>query len=431
MLTGQSNLGSWPEPADRPLLARSVLTATVIATVGASLPMFLVSALATDLPALDGGRDRKAVGTAVALFSVTTALLGVVFGRVVARVGWPQVLRWGAASSSAATAAMVVTAESSTALLATIVLAGASFAAVVPATNAALQVVTATSRHRGFAFGVKQSSAPGAIALAGLGLGSLVASDLGWRGTLLVMAAVPLIGALATPRAALVADAMSGPIPVATDDPRGNTASPTLAASSQDVGEAESGIELLLLGLAAFLGTAAAVATVTLLPLTLLTSGVSTSTAGAAVTAAGLASLVGRIAVGALSDRSGREPLALMAMLLLLGASGHLLLAAGTTTTALIGAPIAVGLGWGWPGLFHGHVSGLGVGAGPATGYSMIGLSLGGATGPLLVGGVMELQGARAGWVTAGAMAVIAAALTEVTRRRWVHPDAGARPRLT
>lgn len=414
----------------RPLRTGVVMLATVVGTVGASLPMFLVSALAAELPALDGGRDRTAVGTAVALFSVTTALLGVPFGRVVARVGWPSVLRWGAMASSVAIAAMIVTAESSVALLATIVLAGASFAAVVPATNAALQGATATSRHRGLAFGVKQSSAPGAIALAGLGLGTLVATDLGWRGTLLVMATVPLVGALATPRSARVPDTTIGPTAVVVPDLVADAATDGTPTGEVPTGEGvDSGPELLLLGLAAFLGTAAAVATVTLLPLTLLASGVEPATAGAAVTTAGLASLVGRVAAGAVSDRSGRAPLALMASLLLLGATGHLLLASGTTTAAVIGAPIAVGLGWGWPGLFHGHVSGLGVGAGPATGYSMIGLSLGGATGPLMIGGMMGLAGTRAGWLTAGAMAVAAAMLTEVTRRRSASPGLGARPR--
>lgn len=357
--------------------------------------MFLVSALAVEMPALGVVPGRA--GAAVAVFSVTTAALGLPFGRVVARVGWRPVLRSGAAASAASVAAMAGTAVSLPVLLLNVAAAGAAFAAVVPATNAALQEVMAGSPHRGLAYGVKQASAPAAIALAGLGLGALVASGLGWRGTLLVMACVPLLGAVGVPH-------------------RGRGGAPR-ATRDRSAGDARPGLELLLLGLAAFLGTAAAVATVTLLPLTLLAAGTSPGTTGAIVAGAGLASLLGRIAAGALSDRSGRDPLTLMAGLLCLGAVGHLLLASGAPLAAVAGAPIALGLGWGWPGLFHDHVSGLGVGAGPATGYSMIGLSLGGATGPLLIGGAMGLFGTASGWGVAGGLAVTAAGLTLLARR--------------
>lgn len=398
MLTSQStedgDSGRRSGVRDNSARAR-VLAAAVVATIGASLPMFLVSALAVEMPALDGSPGRA--GAAVAIFSVTTAVLGLPFGRVVARSGWATVLRAGAVASSASIATMVGTASHLPALLLTVAAAGASFAAVVPATNAALQEVTAGSAHRGLAYGVKQASAPAAIALAGLGLGALVASALGWRGTLLVMASVPLLGAVGVPR--------------------GGVGGASRVARDRRTDDAGPGRELLLLGLAAFLGTSAAVATVTLLPITLLAAGTSPGTTGAIVAGAGLASLVGRIAAGAVSDRTGRDPLTLMAGLLCLGAVGHLLLASGAPLAAAIGAPISLGLGWGWPGLFHDHVSGLGVGAGPATGYSMIGLSLGGATGPLLIGGVMDVLGTAAGWSVAGGLAITAAGLTQVARR--------------
>lgn len=381
---------------------RRTIAATVIATIGASLPMFLVSALAVEMPALGVAPGR--VGAAVAAFSVTTAAFGLPFGHVVARVGWHRVLRWGAAASSASIAMMVFSGGTLPSLLINTAGAGIAFAAVVPATNAALHQVTLASRNRGLAFGVKQASAPGAIALAGLGLGSLVSSGLGWRGTLLVMAVVPLVGSFSVPGRASVLESLQGAQVVR----RGVAA-----------GEGERpGAELITLVVAAYLGTAAAVATVTLLPLTLLATGASSGTAGAVVTMAGLASLAGRIGVGVLSDRSSQDPLRLMVALLLLGSSGHALLATGAPTAALVGPVIALGLGWGWPGLFHSHVSTLGVGAGPATGYSIIGLSLGGATGPLLIGSAMDAVSPGAGWLLAAGLGVASATLTQSARRR-------------
>ena len=76
----------------------------------------------------------------------------------------------------------------------------------------------------------------------------------------------------------------------------------------------------------------------------------------------------------------------------------------GATPTLIIGAILAYGLGWGWPGLFNlAIVRNNTVAPAAATGITQSGVYLGAVSGPLIFGSVVDDIGYPAAWLGAGA----------------------------
>jgi predicted MFS family arabinose efflux permease len=117
-----------------------------------------------------------------------------------------------------------------------------------------------------------------------------------------------------------------------------------------------------------------------------------------------------RITGGVAADRWTLRHLRIVAAMAAFGAIGFALIALGATPTLIIGAILAYGLGWGWPGLFNlAIVRNNTVAPAAATGITQSGVYLGAVSGPLIFGSVVDDIGYPAAWLGAGAAALLGA----------------------
>jgi MFS family permease len=154
-------------------------------------------------------------------------------------------------------------------------------------------------------------------------------------------------------------------------------------------------------------------------------AGLGERAAGLLLAGASVVMLVVRIGMGLVADRRGRGFFELVALLMSLGTGGYLLLATGRLGVLVLGAVVAAGGGWGWPGLFNLAVVDLDRGAAAvATGITQTGVYLGAVAGPLVSGALAERVSFGAAWIVAGAMALLGAVIVLLGRR---DPRAGGR----
>ncbi|HAS09915.1 MAG TPA: MFS transporter, partial [Acidimicrobiaceae bacterium] len=107
----------------------------------------------------------------------------------------------------------------------------------------------------------------------------------------------------------------------------------------------------------------------------------------------------------------GGRHLPVVSVLLAGGALGYFLLAPGLVPTHLLGALVAFGSGWAWPGLFNLAVVRLNPTApAAATGITQTGVYVGALTGPILFGVVVDSAGYGLAWLLAGLASALAAA---------------------
>jgi MFS family permease len=140
-------------------------------------------------------------------------------------------------------------------------------------------------------------------------------------------------------------------------------------------------------------------------------SGIEPAAAGFLFSAAAVIGLSSRVGLGALMDsRRHWSPYALICCLLILGAVGFALLGLGKTWAIILGAALAYGAGWAWPGLLqYAVVRDRLNSAATATGSLQIGLSLGAAAGPLAFGILAQYSSYAVSWAAAaGGLAVAA-----------------------
>lgn len=374
----------------------TLLQAISSTTVGV-LPAYLVGALAVQIrDDLDISPAEVGVGAAI-LFGVT-AILSTPLGVVVQRRG----TSWGIITAAVlAMLAMlgIAFAPSLPVLYLALVVGGVGNAMAQPAAN--LGVSSAVGRSRlGLAFGIKQTAVPAATLLSGLAVPG-IALILGWRWVLLfaaVAAAALLLWAALT---------------------RGNRGQPVSESdrSGPDRGTPRAGLVVITIGV----GIAAAAATS--LGIFLIDSavqaGLSPTAAGLMFAVSALLGLLIRIALGALMDRgTGRSPYVLVAYLLLGGAVGYVLLAAGEGPWFVVGSLLAYGAGWTWPGLVHfAVVRDNRRAAASATGILQTGVGFGGAAGPLLFGFLVQATSYGTAWITAAIAAAVSAVIFRVGRR--------------
>jgi MFS family permease len=154
-------------------------------------------------------------------------------------------------------------------------------------------------------------------------------------------------------------------------------------------------------------------------------AGLGERAAGLLLAGASVVMLVVRIGMGLVADRRGRGFFELVALLMALGTGGYLLLATGRLEVLVLGAVVAAGGGWGWPGLFNLAVVDLDrQAAAVATGITQTGVYLGAVAGPLLSGALAERVSFGAAWLVAGALALLGAVIVLLGRR---DPRAGGR----
>jgi MFS family permease len=328
----------------------------------------------------------------VAIFYVVSALLSSPSGRFVERFGDERGVQLTAVMTAASCLGIASLAHSAASLIALLLIAGVANAMGGPAVSALLRREVAIHRQ-GLAFGAQQSGATIGALLAGLALPA-VAIPLGWRWAFVAAAALALGGAACAPR---------GAAPL---------------ARSEQASRGRGLTSVHALALAAAFASAGGVGFVSFIVLYAVDSGMSEAASGLLLGAVSLAATVSRIAVGALADRRGQEPLRPAAAMLVVSVAGYLLLIAGEPAIIVVAALLAGGLGWAWPGaLTLAVVQRSPAAPAWAVGVMMAGLFAGAVGGPLLVGLLAENDAFTAAWILCAGFALLAAATLAATRR--------------
>lgn len=373
---------------------RRVQAAAVATALVGTLPVFLTGALAVQIGRdIDFGPAR--LGIASGAFFAAAAAGSALMGRLAERIGPGRAMRLAATGSIVLLTAIAATPAYGV-LIGLLVCAG--FSNALGQVSANLLVAKAVRPERqGWSLALKQAGVPAGTLLGGLAVPA-VAVTVGWRWAYLLGVVVALGAVVVIP---------VGAVPPGGRDRPGRTGDVPLGP-------------LVLLAVA--VGFAAA-ANGTLATFT-VSAGVD---AGLGESASGLVLMVGagigismRLLAGRRADKRGQRHLPVVSLLLLGGSVGYLLLAPGTVPTHLLGAAVAFGSGWAWPGLFNLAVVRLNPSApAAATGITQTGVYVGALSGPILFGLVVDAVGYELAWVCA-AVSSLGAAIAMVVGRRQV-----------
>lgn len=372
---------------------------SAVAAVGgalclAVLPVFVVGALSERI-----GDDLRfgagGTGAVVATFFVASGAGAVPSAMLTGRIGASSAVRLGLVLSAGAALATAVWVESFWQLLITMAVGG-SVVGLVDTGGARIISDLVRDRRHGVAFGLKEASVPAASMIAGASIPA-ISDRLSWRAVFVAGAvAAPALSFLLPNAGAAVADrARAGP-----------------ASGSRP------SLVLFAAGIALAVGAATAAATF-LVPATTSIADTSAGAAGTVLAVASVASIVVRVGLGLESDRRPARAPAVMVWALVLGAAGAAVLAVGgPTATVVLGAVLVLGAGWGWTGLAFV----LAVRSRPdvpssAAGVVLTGLSIGGAGGPAIYGGIASLVGYRAAWLAVVVALLAGAGLIRVWSR--------------
>jgi MFS family permease len=380
-----------------------LLVAVGVSTVGA-LPAFLLSAQYV-LVSGELGLDERALGLAVGVFFASAALASAPSGTLADRLGprRSMVLAGGIATTAALMFALQV--STLTGLLAAMAVAGVANAALQMTANATLAASVPRSRQ-GLAFGIKQSAVPVAILLGGLAVPA-VGLALGWRwpyGVFAVLGAAVVLGAL-------------------WRSPGGHPRRRASGAGTQAPRRA-----LVVTALATTLANGSANSLGAFLPAWAYSQGMSPARSGLLLALGAAVCATGRVLSGIAADRRQGRNMPVVAAQMAAGAVGFWLIAQPDPRLLVVGALVAFGLGWAWPGLLIFAVVRVGRDR-PATASSAVqaGGFAGGALGPPLFGWLVTGSSYETAWLTAGAVLLVAGALLLLARRMFLH-DLAVRP---
>lgn len=383
-----------PEDAHRqigPIAGISLISATVV------LPVFLTGALGFAIRP-DLSMSVAGIGAALSLFFGITSVGAPVMGRIVQRRG----AAWGLTTAGVIASLALIwlaLAGSPWMLFGALAVGGVANAVLHPAAALALSVAVVPHR-RALAFGIKQSSVPFATLLAGLAVPA-VAIVLGWRWMIAAAALVALVAGLALPpRRALRGGAQGA----------GREAAATTRVPL---------LRLVLLAVGGSLGMVANVGAGTFYVDGAIDAGLTEELSGLAFSAGSAVAIAARVVIGWWADASTTvRRFDTPVVLLVVAAGGFACLVAGGRAGYLAAAVLAIGIGWGWTGLFNYLcVAGNPQRTAVAMGVVTSGLAFGAAVGPVLLGVIAEEASFRAAWATMGSFAVLAAAAISVAAR--------------
>jgi MFS family permease len=368
--------------------AVSVATATVV-------PVYMTGGLAVQL-SHDLDFPVTSLGLAPAAFFGSAAICSPLAGVLTERIGPGLAMRAAVWTSVVVMLVVSFVVWNLASLLVLLAVAGAGNALAQPSTNLFL-AQRVPWRRQGTAYGVKQSAIPTAGLLAGLAV-PFLGLTIGWRWAFATMA--------------VLAAVVGWRAPTAARRPRASAAE---RRQSGDAGRPLLVVAAVAAGLAAASGSALGIYLVA----GAVKSGWSEAGAGLLFALTSAVGIAARLGSGLRADRRGRNHLGVIILMLILGSVGFALLAPSQRVLFALGAPIAFGAGWGWPGLFILAV----VQASPtapaaATGLTQTGTSIGAVVGPVAFGLVVEHQSFGMAWIAAGAAALVAAAIFVLVRRR-------------
>jgi MFS family permease len=380
---------------------RATLVSAVLVIVGTSFPGLLVGGLAAEIRA-DLAVSRPALGLAVAVFWLAAAAPSAPAGRFVDRFGPLRGIHL-AGVLAALGALGVATANSTGLLIASLVVGGSANAFSTPGVSA-LASRAIPAERQGLAFGVQLAGPAIAALLAGLAL-PLLAGPVGWRATFAA--------------AAILAVATAGTVP--------RVITPRMALDPRSDDRRLPPLLMLAIGAAA--ANAAAGALLAFLVVYCIDIGFSSGGAGALLAAASGAAVAVRLTLGLLADRRPGAELRWVVGLLGLGATGFALVTTSVPALVAVGATLAVGLAWGWPGLLLLAVVRRHSGdPGAAVGIVVTGFFAGAVIGPLVAGPIADGASFALVWWLCAALAVLAAGLINAGHR-MLDPGNGTRGR--
>lgn len=390
----------------RALLRLSASAVTV--STSTVLPLFLTAGLAVQVSA-DLAFPASALGAAPAAFFGASALVSPFAGATVERFGPLRAMRVAVFSVAGVLITTAVLVNSLAALLCFLALAGAANALGQPAVNLYLAQRVPANRQ-GTAYGTKHSAIPAAALLAGLAV-PVLGLTIGWRWA---------FGAFGGIAAAVAVFPRSGEVP----------------AGAVQVGQRMSGRlprrPLLVMTVGAGLAAACGSALGIFLVAGAVETGWGEAQAGLLFAAASAVGIAARMTSGAAADHRGRNHFPVIAAMLVVGSVGVAALALGGPALFVVGALLAFGAGWGWPGLFILAVVQLNPSApAAATGITQAGTSAGAVTGPLVFGLLVETTSYAVAWWATGATMLVAAVVLVSVRRRGDHELAAATDRGT
>lgn len=370
------------------------LTAAVTASVGGSLAVFLVGALAIQIRgSLHFGTFN--LGIALSAYYLAAGLGAIPFGKLAEDVGGIRVLRVAVLAAAVMLGLIAAMASSWGVLVLLLFAAGLASSAVQPAVNLFLARRMPRGRQ-GLAFGIKQASVPTAAMLGGFAVPA-VALTLGWRAAFVMAAVLVAPVALLLPRPRLT-----------VSDRRSRTERKALPAGwARPLMVLSAGFTLASFAsssLTAFIVTSA------------VHTGVSKGDAGLLAAAGAAGAVTARILLGARADRRDAPCMSVVSSMLATGGAAYVLLAVGSAQESraflVVGAMLAFGAGWGWNGLFtFAVVRGYPDAPARASSIIQVGGRLAGIGGPLGFGFLATHDSYATAWSVDAAAVALAAAV--------------------
>lgn len=355
------------------------------------LPLFLTGAMAVQI-SREFGVEPATIAVLASLFAIASMSSSAPLGRQVRRFGVRRSLRITSILSCIALT-MAASAPSIWLLGAAMLFAGTGNGLGQPAGNAL--VAAQVSAHRyGLGFAIKQSAIPVATTLGGLAV-PFLALTIGWRSAYFV-AAFAALGAM------FLVPADRAPV-------TGRSESPVPTALIPQLWILATGLAAAVFA-ATSIGALGAAGGVHV--------GLSESAAGYLIAAGGLAGLSIRLLAGISADRIVFDSLRAVAVLVLIGGFGWLVMATDQPVPFAIGLVIANAFGWGWPGLQHLSMARrFPTSTAAASGISQTGIAAGLLIGPAALGLIVATAGWSWMWLAAAAAAFVGAGII------WVASD--------
>lgn len=370
--------------------SRSQLTtaAALVSLVVSVLPAFLLGGLAV-LVRQELVFGEAALGVAISSFFLASMVGAVPGGWIAERLGGLRATALGVLGSSLSLACVALFARSWPTLASFLALGGLANAVIQPATNLALARAVPV-RRQGLAFGLKQTNGPVATFLAGISA-PLVGLTIGWRWAFGLAAILAFGFFLVAPRP--------------YTDPE--SVNPPRRRRARDA----PGRAVALTAIGAGAGTAAASSLIGFYVESAVATGLPLATAGWWFAAGSVAGTVARVAWGWVADRTGRDGVGMVLMLLVSGAVGFVLFAVATAWPMfLLATVLAFTAGWGWFGLLmFAVVQDSPSAPAQATALVIAGVSAGGTLGPPVFGLLVQHAGYLTAWGAAAAALVVAA----------------------
>ncbi len=339
------------------------------------------------------GFGADGLGVAIAVLFGASALSSPIVFRIIERIGAYAGVIVTSVAAGASMLSMALLVRSYTGLLVTMVLGGVANGFGQPAANGLLARGLRPGRQ-GLAFGSKQAAVPLTSLVAGATV-PLVALTVGWRWAYAGVAVLVLLVPFLVPR-------QDGSARPQRDGVRPNLSAP-----------------LWLLTAASALGAAATMTLASFTVDSLVSGGVSESSAGILLVYGSAVSITTRLLFGWAADRWGFEPALPMIAAMVSGAGGVALLGIAEPTWPLVTVvAIAFGAGWGWNGLMDLTVVGLHR-ASPAAASSMMmaGSFVGATVGQLGFGLVAANVAYRVAWLGAATVLLAGAGCAVLARR--------------